>query len=145
MTTAAFTGGNTLKIGDGAGTEVFTALGDVDSVDGIGVTNAEIRTTSWENLAHAYIAGMPDGNQVTITVNTVLTDAQVNQVITDVENREAARNFEYVLTDGTTVRTGSFAMTMLSYQYNASTGEQSSPNQIVLTGRITNGISWTDV
>ncbi len=144
MTTGAYAGGNTLKIGDGGGTEAFTAIGEVQSVSGIGQTNQEIRVTHWGSTGHEYIASLAEGSQTTIVCNTVLLNTEQLAAITDVKAAESARNFEFVTTDGTTVRTGSFAMAMLGYEYNPSTGEQGEQNQLTISGRISGDITWVD-
>ena len=143
MATSAFKGGITLKLGDGAGTEVFTAIGEVIDLDGIGESSTEIDVTHMGSTAREFIPGMVTGNVVTARCSLVLAQTQQDAIITDYKSG-VERNFEVVIADGTTTRTGAFAMVLLSYGHTYS-GDQSAQNQLEFSGRITGGVTWTDV
>jgi hypothetical protein len=113
--TAAFTGGLTVKRGDGGDpTEAFTAVTEVVSMSGLGKTNSLIDATSFDSSAKEYIAGLADGAEVSIECNRVQGDTQQDALRSDVDSG-VTRNFEIVITDGTTSETYSLALVMLSW------------------------------
>ena len=118
--TAAFKGGLTVKHGDGAGTEVFTAIEEVNSLGGFGKTNPLIDVTSHDSTAREYIAGLADGSELTIESNRVHTASNIqDDVIAEVDSGTTS-NYQILLTDGTTLITYDFAAVNLSYTINPS-------------------------
>jgi PDZ domain-containing secreted protein len=141
MTTLAFKGGLTFKVGDGAGPEVFTTLEEVKSVSGFGKTNELVDVTNFSsaNNTKEYISGLADGAEITVECNRRNTTATVqNQLIDDVDDQESARNIRITWTDGTTSKQYDFAVVCLSYTYGPSIADA---NKITYTLKITGDIT----
>lgn len=115
MTTASFKGGLAVKYGDGASPEVFTAIEEVQNLSGLGKTNPLIDVTHHASTAREYIAGLPDGQELTIECNRVHTASNIqDDVIAEVD---AGTNFnmQITLTDGTTSLQYAFIATPVSW------------------------------
>ena len=137
----SFTGGLVLRVGDGAGTEVFTLVPKVFSLSGLGATNSQIDATTFESTAKEYISGLADGQEVTIECNRVLSDASQESLITDVISK-INRNFEFDMGDGTAVETFSFTLAMLSYVINPANEDK---HTLSVTGKISGAITRATV
>ena len=97
--TAGFTGGLTFSRGDGASPEVFTAVEELGSLSNVGQTNPLIDMTSHDSTAREYIAGLPDGQEITVECKRVHTASNVqSSLVTDVINK-VTRNFRVALVD----------------------------------------------
>lgn len=135
----AYYGGITVKIGDGAGTEVFTALENVISLSGLGVTNNLIDVTSFDsNGVMEYIPGLADGETITIECNEVLDATTQLALITDVAAGTQSRNIEIEATDGTNTTTYSMATVPMSYSINPSVSDKNTISfSLKISGAIT--------
>jgi len=133
----SFTSGLVLKRGDGAGTEVFTAVTKVFSMSGLGAANPTIDVTNWDSSAKEYIAGLADGQEVTIEMNRVLSDTQQEGLISDVTSK-LNRNFELTMSDGTSTETFSFAMSMSAWVINPANEDK---HTLSITGKISGAIT----
>lgn len=113
--TAAFKGGLTVKAGDGASPEVFSAIEEVFSLGGFGVTNSLIDVTSHDSTAMEYIAGLADGSDLTIECNRVHTASNIQDDVKGYVDAGSTDNYQIALTDGTVSKTYSFAAVGISW------------------------------
>jgi len=134
---SAFLNGVTIKRGDGAGTEVFTAISEVLSMSGLGKTNPLVEVTSFDSTGREYIAGLADGTEITLECNYLPADTQQQGLISDVD-AGTIRNLQVVITDGTTPLTYSFAVTPLSWVINPSFDDK---NTLTFTLKISGAIT----
>lgn len=96
--------GAVLKIGDGGDpTEVFTAIGQVSAVSGLGGGSpTEIDVTSLASTGKEFLMGLKDEGEVSITLNLDTGDTQQTLLRTS-RDANTLKNFELDLTDsGTT-------------------------------------------
>jgi predicted secreted protein len=101
MATAAIAGvGTAFKRGNGASPEVFTAIAEVNSITGPGMTRDFIDVTSLDSTGgyREFIGGFRDGGQLTLNMN--FTYAGYNAMLTDYESDDAV-NYQIVLSDST--------------------------------------------
>ena len=129
MGTSAFRGNVTLARGDGAGTEVFTVIGEVLITGEFGVTASEIDVTNWDSGNwREMIGGQWDGEEVTIECNSVLNDAQ--QIALEGDLGKTV-NFELAMNDGTTTKTRSFSAVVKSVKDAPSNDDQHKLNIVL--------------
>lgn len=104
MTTAAiFAQGTLLKMGDGAGPEVFTTIAEVSSIKGPSLSRATVDVTSHDSVGgfREYIGGLGDGGELTFDMNYIPTGATHNAstgVLSKLKNNTRT-NFKLVFTD----------------------------------------------
>jgi len=132
----AFLNGVTIKRGDGAGPEVFTLFPEVTSMSGLGKTNPLVEVTNFDSTAKEYIAGLAGGTEVTLEANYLPADTQQQGLIADVD-AGLNRNFEILITDGTTPKTYAVTFTCLSWVINPSYDDK---NTISFTLKISGDI-----
>ncbi len=139
MTTVAYTSGVTVKFSDNASPEVYTAIEEVNSIDGLGKTNELIEVTHFASGGvKEYISGLADGDEVTIECNKVNTASAIqDDVMTAVDNK-VNHNLEVTLTDGSNVETYTFLWTPLSWKVAPSVSDK---NMITFTGKISGDIT----
>lgn len=137
----AFTGGLQLRRGDGAVTEVFTLISEVFNMGGLGQTNPTIKSTHWGSTAHEYIAGLADGDELSIEMNRILSDAQQDALIADVDNK-LNRNFEFDMGDGVAVETFSFSLAMTSWQITPANEDR---HTLTVSGKLSGAITRVTV
>ena len=107
MSNAISSFGTLLKIGDGAGTEVFTTIAEVLDIDGPTLTQDTVEVTSQTATARykEYIVTLKDGGEVTFDVNYI-TDDSTHDASTGLikdYNDGTLRNFQVIFSDsGTT-------------------------------------------
>lgn len=114
MSTAAISGvGAKFKRGDGAVVEAFTAIAEVNSINGPTMSREQYDATSLDSTGgyREYIPGFRDGGDVTIAVNFTL--AGFNTLLDDFQNDDA-RNYQIVLPDAgaTTLQFAAFVTNM---------------------------------
>ena len=82
-----------LKLGNALSPEIFTTIAEVKSIEGFGFTLQEVDATHMESPGgyHEYVAGLKDGDTVTITLNMIRANAIDTKVVCDAGLR---RNFE---------------------------------------------------
>ncbi len=132
----AFTGGLVLKRGDGAATEAFTLIPEVFSMSGLGAANPTIDVTSFDSTAKEFIAGLPEGQEVTIECNRVLSNTVQEGLITDVQSK-LNRNFTLDMGDGSVTEVLSFTLTMQSWAVNPANEDK---HTLSITGKISGAI-----
>ena len=142
--TQAFYGGLTFYRGDGASPEVFIAVGEVMSVSGLGKTNNLIDATSFDSgSTKEYIAGMADGQEISLECNQLLDESPSIQaaLISDVNNG-TNRNVRLTQTKSTVspnvTKTYDFTVTPISWAVNPSIDDK---NTISFTLKISGDIT----
>lgn len=115
---ADFTGGITMKLGDGGSpTEAFTLIPGLTSPPTLGKTNPLVDVTDFDSAAKEYIGGLADGNEITATFHydaDSSTNTQLVALQTAVDNK-TNKNVQVVVTDGTNTDTYEFAVVPLSW------------------------------
>lgn len=107
--------GVVLKIGDGGGTEVFNAIGEVVSISGLGGgAPAEIDVTNLSSTGKEFLMGIADAGEVSIDLNLDTGDTYQTQLRTD-RAAQTLRNFQLDLTDSGTT-TISFAAYIKTFE-----------------------------
>lgn len=138
---ADFIGGVTVNIGDGADPEVFTSLGGVTDVSGVGQNNPLVDVTDFDSTAREYIGGLADGTEPSLTVNTDLGDANQNLLLDDVENKRN-RTFQIVASDGSQTLTLTFDAVVLGWDFAPSFDNVNQYNlSVKISGAITRTIA----
>lgn len=118
MATQASIGTHTVLRGDGGSPEVFTSIGEVRSLSGLGQTNELIEVTNFDSGGNReFIPGLADGQEITVEVNYIQTDAQQQALINDVKNK-TNRNIRVTVNDGTNTDTFDFTVTPLGWVIN---------------------------
>ena len=95
---ADFKGGFTFKIGDGAGSEVFTALEGMRGAPQIGKTNPLIDTTDYDSTGREYIAGLADGSELSIDCKKDLASGTQQAVLVGHVNNGTNVNYAFAVT-----------------------------------------------
>lgn len=133
---ATSTIGTILKRGDGGGSEVFTAIGEITSIGGIG---EEVSITSTTPLSSTYakkLAGVIDGGSLDLTINLDSEDNEISGLRTDMRAR-TLRNFQLVLPTETNI-TYSFAAYVSTFKIDAGEDSQIVANvSLAVDGQIT--------
>ena len=135
---ADFKGGFTFKIGDGAGSEVFTALEGMRGAPQIGKTNPLIDTTDYDSTGREYIAGLADGSELSIDCKKDLASGTQQAVLVGHVNNGTNVNCQAIWTDGTNTTTYAFAVTALGYSNQPSYEDV---NMVSFTLKISGGIT----
>ncbi|MFZ4773933.1 MAG: phage tail tube protein [Terrimicrobiaceae bacterium] len=95
-----------MKIGDGAGTEAFTTIAEVQKIGGpkLKLDTKEVTSHSSTGGWREFIATLLDAGEVSFDGNFIPTNATQSQssgVLKDMKNR-TKRNFQLILPDTTT-------------------------------------------
>ncbi len=119
MATGAIKGiGTLMQIGDGGGPEVFTTIAEVLSISGPTESRETIDVTNMDSAGNRRekISALIDSGSVTFDMNFTGSNAQQNQLKTDME-AGTLRNFKIIMPG--TVRTFAFAalVTELSKEF----------------------------
>ena len=114
--------GTLLKIGDGAGTEVFTTIAQVMDINGPGLSQGtqEVTPQTAANRARVHIATLLDGGEVTFDINyepAGATHDQTTGLIKDMTDG-TLRNFQTIFPDAATT-TWSFAAFITGFEPTA--------------------------
>lgn len=77
--------GTLLKLGNDASPQVFTTIAEVSSIDGFGFTASEVEATHMEspNSYVERVAGMKDGDTMTVVMNMLRQNAIDTKVVWD--------------------------------------------------------------
>lgn len=130
------TKGVTLKIGDGGGPEVFTAIEDVVDINGPDGTAAEIPTTHLASTRTEFLMGLPDEGSISATCNYSPDNTQQTALKT-ARDAQTLTNFELLLPDtGATVF--SFAAYVMQWSQAFATNSKGVLNVTLrITGEVT--------
>ena len=116
--TAAFKGGFTFNVGDGASPEVFSLLEEVTGVSGFGKTNETIDATSFDSgNTRENIAGLADGAEFTVDCRRIHTVSNKQDAVIAFVDAGSNFNVQILWTDGTTLKTYDFTVTAVGYDY----------------------------
>lgn len=140
MSTSAFSGGLTASIGDDvlSGTPVYTAIGEVTALSGLGTTNTLVDVTNFDSGgSREYIGGLADGQEMTVDCNYVPLDTGQDNLVGYV-NAKTNVAFKLVVTDGTTTDTYTMDVTPISWVIGPS---QENQNTISFTLKISGAIT----
>lgn len=140
MPTNAFTSGITVNkdVSATAGTYDQT-LEEVQDFQGLGATNELIEVTHFgSGGSKEYIAGLADGDEITIQCNKVNTASSVQSQLIAETNAKETRGFEVTLTDGTDAETYTFQAALLSWKVEPSVSDK---NTISFTAKVSGGIT----
>jgi len=134
MATLAAIAGFTLKLGDNASPQVYTTIEEVLSVGSLGTVGEDLDVTNFDSTdgQREFIAGLSEGNEVTVECNDVAGTIQDTLVAAKGTNR----HFQAVWTKVSPNRTVTFIASVKGYEYQPSTTEQ---NKITFTLKIS---SW---
>lgn len=91
-----------LKLGNGASPQTFTTIAEVKSIDGFGFTAQELEATHMEspNRYVERVAGMKDGDTMTVVCNMIRENAISTKVVWDAGLiRDFELNFPSTLPD----------------------------------------------
>ena len=113
--TAGYTGGLTFKMSNGTSPEVYSTIEEAKSISGLGVTNPLIDTTSFDSTAREYIAGLSDGQEISLECVRVHTTSNIQDTVIAVVDAKTTRNYQLTLTDGSVVKIYTFAGVPLSW------------------------------
>lgn len=142
MTTDAFVGNVRLLVGDAASPENFVAYCEVTSISGLGQKNDQVEATTFcSNGSKEFIAGLAEGNEVTIEANYVApssTSYAQQQALIAAVKAKLTNNFQlFVVEDSPTEVTIEFSLAMLSWDLAPSISDK---NKITFTGKITGDV-----
>lgn len=96
--TSVHSKGTTIKLGDGASPEVFTAIGGINDVPGIDRAKSVLEDTSIDDSNRHYDYGIGEPPQITISMFWNPDDAQQAALVTAYDN-ETEKNFQAVMPD----------------------------------------------
>lgn len=119
MSNAVSSFGSLLKIGDGAGTEVFTTIAEVMDITGpsISLDTEEVTSQTSANGYDEHIGTILRGGDVTFDINYGPTDGTHDETtgLISVMNAKSLNNFQLVMTDAGTT-TWSFAALVTGFE-----------------------------
>jgi len=137
MTTNAFVGGIKLWREKPGSPGEYTAICQVTDISGLGQTNPLLDATTFCSTAREYIGGLPDGTEMTLTLNFE-RDATVEfDMIRDVQ-AQATRGFRVTVEEGSPAIKFDFDGLCLSWTLNPSVSDI---NQIVFGLKISGDIT----
>ena len=112
---SGYTGGLTFQMSDGASPEVYSTIQETKSLSGLGKTNPLIDVTSFDSAAREYIAGLADGQEISIECVRTHASPNIQDALIAIVDSKTTRNFKLTLTDGTTPIIYTFAGVPLSW------------------------------
>lgn len=131
------TQGALFSVGDGASPEVFTAVGEVQSIAGPDGSAPEIDTTNLSSTAREFNMGLPDEGNVTLEVFMDTGDAQQTNLRT-VRASQTIGNYRITLTDSP-ASTLTFAAYVTGFSLGIAIDEVI---KATITLRITGAVTW---
>lgn len=77
--------GTLLKLGNGSSPQTFATIAEVVSIDGFGFTASEVQATHMlsPNQYNEYVAGMKDGDTMTVMMNMIRENAIQTKTVWD--------------------------------------------------------------
>lgn len=141
--TAAFKGGLTFQILDEtASPGTYRTITEAASISGLGQTNPLIDATSFDSTSKEYIAGLADGQEITIECAYVMHDTAQDYLRTNVISG-SNRTFKATFTNANaspTTEVFTFTGTCLSFVLNPSFDDK---NTLTFTVKISGSITIT--
>lgn len=129
--------GTTFARGDGASPEVFTAVGDVVSIDGPQISKDEIEVTALDSAAKEFIGALDDPGELTLQLNWNPQDAGHVALRQDAEG-STVRNYRIVWNDVSSTQV-TFAGEVMEFSLNTE------PNDAVkgsVRVKISGSLTW---
>lgn len=115
-----FLGTKVFKMSNGASPEVYYPIEKIKDISGVGKTNPLIDVTNFDSTAKENIAGLADGNQITVSAFRVHQSPSIQDALVAKVNSGANANFSLTLTDTSVspnvAYTYTFAATCLSWE-----------------------------
>lgn len=126
MATLAQIAGFKLKLGNDASPQVYSDIEEVISVGALGTIGEDLDVTNFDSAAgqREFIAGLSEGNEVTVECNDVNGTQQTAMVNATGNNR----HFRAVWSAFSPERTVTFIASVKGYEYAPSTTEQNKIN-----------------
>lgn len=126
MPTLATIAGFQLALGSGASPQVYNTIEEVTSVGGLGTVGEDLDVTNFDSAdgQREFIAGLSEGNEVTVECNDV-SGAQQAALIAAIGTN---RHFRARWTKISPNRTVIFIASVKGYEYVPSTSEQNKLN-----------------
>jgi len=141
MATNAFSGGITVKRGDGDDPEVFTTVPECIVVPVMGASKSEIDVSSCDSVTNKDFIPeyLGEGESVTAEFNYVIGDTEQLGMIADYNN-STNRNYEITITNGTDVLTTVVTLSPIGWARTPSFTEQ---HKLAMNFKISGAISDT--
>jgi hypothetical protein len=131
-----------LERGDGAGTEVFTAIPGLTSINPIGMARSLIDITNLDSTLREYRLAIPDGQEIACEAWYDETDITQKALLTDLQTGRLANfKMKFPLRQGNTTP-GIFAFTGLVMGWNVTT-EIDSAQRLSFTVKPTGNLVFT--
>ena len=126
MATLATIAGFKLKLGNTASPVVYADIEEVTSVGSLGTVGEDLDVTNFDSAAgqREFIAGLSEGNEVTVECNDVNGTEQANMIAAVGANR----HFQATWTSVSPNRTVIMIASIKGYEYAPSTTEQNKIN-----------------
>ena len=131
MTTNAFLSNVTIEVNvnDAAvSPENYVTIPEVSDVSGVGESKPTVDVTHYASTAREYIAGLAEGNEITVTCNRVHSSPDVQAQIIDLCKNGYNRNMRITITDQSvspnTSRVYTFMASCLSWNTTPPVGDK---------------------
>ena len=139
MTTYAFRGGCTLALSNEDSPITFSTIEEVKTMSGLGKTNSLLNATHFgSGNTMEYIAGMADGDEISVTCQRVHDSPSIQDRILAAVDAGQTKTFKFTHTDGTTAKTYTFSAVCLKW---GSLPSQEEINQITFALKISGEIT----
>lgn len=138
MTTEAFVGNIFFERGNGASPEVYTRICQVFGISGVGESNELLDATTFCSAgSREYIAGLADGEEISIECNYEQADTNLLAMISDVKNK-ITRSVRLVIEDLSPDEVISFDAVCMSWVINPAVDNK---NTITFGFKITGSVT----
>lgn len=141
--TSAFLNGTSIKYVDTTLSPNARSIPEVKSLSGLGQTNPLVDATSFDSSAREYIAGLPDGEEITLEC-IYIPDNVVQVAMRNAVVAKATKALRIVTTNTVTspngVETFNFSVVMLGWVLNPSFDDV---NTVTFTMKISGAITIT--
>jgi hypothetical protein len=126
MATLAQIAGFTIQLGNEASPQVYTTIEEVLNVGALGTTSDDLDVTNFDSTdgQKEFIAGLAEGNEITIECNDVGGTIQTALIAAQGNNRHFKANWTKVSPN----RTVTFIASVKGYEYAPSNTEQNKIN-----------------
>ena len=128
----SFSGGLSLKVGDGGDPEIFTQVPNIFNMSPVGSTKPLQKITGWDSKSEQYENGFPDGNDFSVEMIRELDNPVQDGLVNDVDN-DVTRNFKLSMDNGTRVETFDLSVVLNSWNINPSNDDR---HTLIITGKI---------
>jgi len=136
--TAWISNGVVIAVGDGASPEVFTAIGEVISIDGPSQSAPVADATALDDTAKVFLRGIEDGGTVNIECHCDPADAAQDTAYTQF-TAGTNKNWKITLTDTAPSETITFAAFVVSHAISV---QMDQTIKLTLGLKITGNTAW---